>query len=434
VEPSDQAQNAPYNDAPRSGEPMHETGRLGDSDDWLRFIVRNFSAVVMVVDPDDTLGYASPAFERILGYDRGEASGKNLFDFVHPDDLPRVQQESERIISGGDPGGNKAVEYRFCHKDGSWRWMEGEVASRQDDPAVRGIVLNARDITERKEAEERYRTLVEHIPVVAYIDRADGTDTPLYTSPQIEGLLGYKQEEGSRGRLWSERLHPEDRERVLAADKRFEKEGEERFSEEYRLLTKDDSVVWVLEDAVLIKDATTGSPLYWQGILYDITERKEAEEWLEHRAFHDLLTDLPNRQLLLDRLGHALARTTTNVVDAPKDLVGWLQHHPYLKTSKPQPVTLGGVKGEQLEVLVDHLPKDPNGYCDPYPSDCLDIFNQSSGDQIGYFREVNKRRVIVLGDVKGDTVVIWFAGPPDTFDKFAPKAQKVVDSVTWNGS
>jgi hypothetical protein len=121
---------------------------------------------------------------------------------------------------------------------------------------------------------------------------------------------------------------------------------------------------------------------------------------------------------------------TTNVVEAPKDLVGWLQHHPYLKTSKPQPITLGGVKGEQLEVLVDHLPKDPNGYCG---SDCLDIFNQSS-NQIGYFREVNKRRVIVLGDVKGDTVVIWFAGPPDTFDKFAPKAQKVADSVKWTGS
>src|SRR5215212_6195457 len=121
---------------------------------------------------------------------------------------------------------------------------------------------------------------------------------------------------------------------------------------------------------------------------------------------------------------------TKNVVEAPKDLVGWLQNHPYLKTSKPKPFTVGGVKVEQLEVLVDHLPKDPNGYCG---SDCLDIFNQSS-NQIGYFREVNKRKVIVLGDVKGDTVVIWFAGPPDTFDKFAPKAQKVMDSVKWGRS
>src|SRR5215213_6422489 len=126
---------------------------------------------------------------------------------------------------------------------------------------------------------------------------------------------------------------------------------------------------------------------------------------------------------------------TTNVVEAPKDLLGWLQHHPYLKTSKPQQVTVGGVKGEQLEVLVDHLPKDPNGYCDPEPSGCLDIFNLSGGDELGYFgKNHNARRVIVLGDVKGDTVVIWYAGPPDTFEKFAPRAQKVVDTVKWSGS
>jgi hypothetical protein len=126
---------------------------------------------------------------------------------------------------------------------------------------------------------------------------------------------------------------------------------------------------------------------------------------------------------------------TTDVVDAPKDLVGWFQHHPYLKTSKPQPVTVGGVKGEQLDVLIDHLPKDPNGYCDAGPSGCLDIFHLSGGDQLGYFgKNFNARRVTVLGNVKGDTVVVWYAGPPDTFEKFAPKAQKVVDSVKWGGS
>ena len=64
---------------------------------------------------------------------------------------------------------------------------------------------------------------------------------------------------------------------------------------------------------------------------------------------------------------------TTEVVDAPKDLVGWLQQHPYLKTSKPQPVTLGGVKGEQLEVLVEDLPKDYYGLCSEGLSDCVDI-------------------------------------------------------------
>ena len=123
---------------------------------------------------------------------------------------------------------------------------------------------------------------------------------------------------------------------------------------------------------------------------------------------------------------------TIKVVDAPQDLVGWLQQHPYLKTSKPQPVTLGGVKGEQLEVVVDHLPKDYSGNCG---TDCLDIFYQSGGEQIGYFNAINReRRVFVLEDVKGETVVIWFASTADKFDKFAPEAQKVVNSVNWGGS
>jgi hypothetical protein len=121
---------------------------------------------------------------------------------------------------------------------------------------------------------------------------------------------------------------------------------------------------------------------------------------------------------------------TTNVVDALKDLVGWLEHHPYLKTSKPQPVTLGGVKGVHFDVLVKNLPQDYYGLCGP---DCVDIVPLSNDEAAAYFKEVNKRRV-VLEDVKGDTVMIWFAGPPDVFDKFSPRAQKVVDSVKWGGS
>jgi hypothetical protein len=122
---------------------------------------------------------------------------------------------------------------------------------------------------------------------------------------------------------------------------------------------------------------------------------------------------------------------TLEAVDAPKDLVGWLQHHPLLQTSKPQPVTVGGVKGVQLDVLVD-LPKDYS--VDPECSDCLDIAPLSNDQEAAIFREVNKRKVIVLEDVKGDTVMIWFAAPPDEFDELATEAQKVVDSVKWSGS
>jgi hypothetical protein len=124
---------------------------------------------------------------------------------------------------------------------------------------------------------------------------------------------------------------------------------------------------------------------------------------------------------------------TTDVVEAPKDLVGWLEHHPYLKTSKPKPLTLGGVKGEQLEVLVEDLPEDYYGLCGEGLSNCVDIAPLSN-DEAAAYREVFKRKVVVLEEVKGDTVMIWFAGPPNTFDEFASKAQKVLDSAEWKGA
>ncbi len=122
---------------------------------------------------------------------------------------------------------------------------------------------------------------------------------------------------------------------------------------------------------------------------------------------------------------------TTNVVEAPKDLVGWYQHHPYLKTSKPEPTSVGGVKGEQFDVLVKDLPENYYGVCG---RGCVDIFNLSGGEQTTYFYETHRRRVIVLEDVKGDTVTIALSSDADRFDEFVPEAQKVVDTVKWTGS
>jgi hypothetical protein len=123
---------------------------------------------------------------------------------------------------------------------------------------------------------------------------------------------------------------------------------------------------------------------------------------------------------------------TLKVVKAPEDIVGWLQQHPHLQTGEPESVNVGGVKGVQLEVVVDHLPKDFHGACGV---GCVDFASLSNGEQTTYFKEADReRRVIVLEDVKGETVVIVFSSPPDEFDAFAPKAKKVLDTVKWGGS
>ncbi len=123
---------------------------------------------------------------------------------------------------------------------------------------------------------------------------------------------------------------------------------------------------------------------------------------------------------------------TPNVVDAPEDMVGWFQHHPYLQTDEPESVTVGGVEGVQFEVVVEDLPKDFHGECG---LECVDIASLSGGEQTTYFKEADReRRVIVLEDVRGETMIIVFSSLPEKFDEFAPEAKKVLESVRWGGS
>jgi hypothetical protein len=128
-------------------------------------------------------------------------------------------------------------------------------------------------------------------------------------------------------------------------------------------------------------------------------------------------------------------------VQAPKDMVGWFQHHPYLKTDKPKPVMVGGVKGVQFHVVVEEdLPKDYFPYCfqgvmGEDPPDCVDIVPLSIGIPLAFVVGI-KETVTVLEDVKGETLTIDFgAGAPGTkFDQVATEGQKVVESMKWTGS
>ncbi len=126
---------------------------------------------------------------------------------------------------------------------------------------------------------------------------------------------------------------------------------------------------------------------------------------------------------------------SANVVDAPKDMVGWLQQHPYLQTSNPETVTVGGVKGVEFDVGVGDLPKGYNPTCSSIIGDpnCVDLVRLSTGGSL-FVAEGYPVRVIVLEDLEGETVTIGFFGPASEFEEFVPEAQKVVDTVKWRDS
>ena len=134
-----------------------------------------------------------------------------------------------------------------------------------------------------KEAERRYRSLVEQIPAVTYVQEPIESDNPkavTYMSPQYETMLGYPPEkEILDEEHWLRTLHPEDRDRVLAEEERTDATGDP-FEMEYRVIAGDGRVVWVRDQAVLVRD-DDGQPLYWQGVQFDITNQKRTEEALK---------------------------------------------------------------------------------------------------------------------------------------------------------
>ncbi len=126
--------------------------RLRESEERFRALIQNALDIIMVTDADGTIRYMSPSVERMLGYRPEEMLGTNTADYVHPDDLEKGFKELAEALA--KPGVHPvAVETRVRHKDGTWRWLEGIANNLLEDPSVRGLVFNHRDVTERKQAE-----------------------------------------------------------------------------------------------------------------------------------------------------------------------------------------------------------------------------------------------------------------------------------------
>jgi PAS domain S-box-containing protein len=182
------------------------------------------------------------------------------------------------------------------------------------------------DITEHRqterqlrEAETKYRTLVEGLPAVVYIAEFGEEGAWRYVSPQIESVLGFTQEEFmSAARVWRERIVPEDRDQALAAELQL-LSGQGRMQCEYRISALDGRLIWIREEAEALDDET-GRPTYLQGVMYDVTEQKEGEERLRQaleteteaarrlRALHEM------QNSFLQAVSHDLRTPLTSIL------------------------------------------------------------------------------------------------------------------------
>jgi PAS domain S-box-containing protein len=128
---------------------------LERSEKHFRSLIENALDIITILNSDSSIRYESPSIERVLGYKPEELVGQNVFEFVHPGDLPHVIKtftERSQIAGLAPP-----IEVRFRHKDGSWCILEVISSNLLDDPVMAGIVVNSRDITARRQLEEQFR-------------------------------------------------------------------------------------------------------------------------------------------------------------------------------------------------------------------------------------------------------------------------------------
>jgi diguanylate cyclase (GGDEF)-like protein/PAS domain S-box-containing protein len=283
---------------------------LINSEERFRSLVQNSSDIITILEQNGMICYESPSITRILGYDPDELLGHNAFDYIHPEDRDRTQAIFVKAME--TPGSEVEIQLRFRHANGHWVYLESIGRNWQNDPKINGFVVNSRDISDRRAQEERLQLLERAIAAskngVTITDVRDNNRL-VYVNPGFEKMTGYSAADvlGSNCRFLQgpERNQPE-LDRLRAAIK----EGKD-CTVVLRNYRKDGSLFW---NELQLSPVYNGQNqlTHFIGIQTDISDRKKVEEQLTHQAFHDPLTDLANRSLLIERLQKADLKAQQN--------------------------------------------------------------------------------------------------------------------------
>ncbi len=284
---------------------------LRESEVRFRSLVQDSSDLIAVFDESGHMTYVSPSARRFLGLGSGASRELPRETRVFVEDRAVVDAAFARLRAR--PGASEVVRFRYRRFDGEYRWLETVATNHLEDPAVRGLVTNSRDITDRVEAEsavraseEKLRGLLSNISDVISVIDADGL--LLYSSPTVERVFGYRNGEWPEGRSIFDIVHPDDRDRIVELWEGSRTTPGELRPLELRLMKGDGT--WMCTEVIannLLDDPSVNGIVVTSR---DITERKRAEEALRssearlrasearYRAVVDDQTELVCRYLL----------------------------------------------------------------------------------------------------------------------------------------
>lgn len=287
-----------------------------DTEARLRLSEERFDLAMLAVndgiwdwDVPSGVVYFDARYYTISGYEPDEFPHKfeEFQNRVHPDDVESVLAAAREHLAGRTPVFD--IEFRFLRKDGTWMWIRGRgrVVARDGDGNVLRMIGTHTDVTDKKAAEEELQQanlVIENSPAVLFRWKAqEGWPTLLVTENVSQ--FGYARDELLSGNIpFSTLVHPEDLARVAQEVRRNTDQGLDRFEQVYRVVTRDGSVRWVDDRTKVIRDGE-GRAVEYQGVLFDITDRKKAEAELERSLnFQSALLDaVPTAVFYKDREG-----------------------------------------------------------------------------------------------------------------------------------
>lgn len=258
--------------------------------------------------------YYAPRWKGLIGRQEAEIGDgpEEWLGRVHPEDLPWLQATLDAQLSAA--GRPFQIEYRIQHATAGWRWMLCRgIAVRDDQGQPLRIVGSQSDINDRKLAEEQLRQSEERYALASQ-GANDGLwdwripEGEVYYSPRWSDMLGLAGGEWV-GTMedWFALIHASDLPGLRTAFSLHLSGGSDHLEQEVRIRHAGGAELWVLIRGVAIRDGL-GDAVRMAGSMTDITARKRAEQQILFDAFHDGLTGLPNRSLVLDRIGQTLAR------------------------------------------------------------------------------------------------------------------------------
>jgi PAS domain S-box-containing protein len=307
--------------APELSETAFVLPRL--SEKTLLNVLETAPDAIVVIDQRGTIVLVNAQTEKMFGYERRELLGKKLEILVPLRNRGRhVQQRREFVQAPRVRAMGSGLPLFGLRKDGREFPVEISLSPLETrdgmlvTSTIRDVSAGKQREAQLRKAEARYRSLVEEIPAVTFMAALDEGVNELYVSPQIVDLLGFTQQEWLDDPvLWHRQLHEEDRERWHIDFARTCATAQP-FRSVYRFRARDGRVVWVHGEAKVVRDHD-GRPMFLQGVAFDITERKEAEEELKqlNRTLEDRVAD---RTSALKRSNDALARYSHHVAHEMK--------------------------------------------------------------------------------------------------------------------